>query len=53
MSHYAHMVIHGMLHVQGLDHQNEEEANYMEAIESKIMQKLNFPSPYKEENCVE
>ena len=46
IAHYAHMVVHGMLHLQGLDHQNDAEAEYMEGLESKIMNGLGFPNPY-------
>lgn len=46
MAHYAHMIVHGMLHLQGLDHQNDAEAEYMENLESKIMNGLGFSNPY-------
>ena len=46
IAHYAHMVVHGMLHLQGLDHQNDTEAEYMEGLESKIMNGLGFINPY-------
>lgn len=46
IAHYAHMMVHGMLHLQGLDHQNDAEAEYMEGLESKIMNELGFPNPY-------
>ncbi len=45
-AHYAHMVVHGMLHLQGHDHEAEAEAVAMEAVESFIMQRLGFPDPY-------
>ncbi len=35
--HYALMIVHGVLHIQGLDHQTENEAEHMEFIESKIL----------------
>jgi probable rRNA maturation factor len=47
-AHWAHMVIHGMLHLQGLDHQNDQEAQEMEALEIKILSTLGYASPYNE-----
>ena len=46
-AHWAHMIIHGVLHLLGYDHQNDSEAAIMEALETEIMQKLGFPPPYK------
>ncbi|MCX8519377.1 MAG: rRNA maturation RNase YbeY [Methylophilaceae bacterium] len=46
LAHYAHLTIHGVLHLQGYDHQNDDEAGLMEALESTILQKLGYPSPY-------
>jgi probable rRNA maturation factor len=45
-AHWAHMIIHGVLHLLGYDHQNENDANLMESLETKIMQGLGFPPPY-------
>lgn len=45
-SHYAHMTAHGALHLQGYDHENEEEAEVMESLEKAIMAKLGYPDPY-------
>jgi probable rRNA maturation factor len=45
-AHWAHMVVHGMLHLQGYDHENDREAAEMEALESAILQGLGFPEPY-------
>ena len=45
-AHWAHMIIHGVLHLLGYDHQNDTEANAMEALETEIMQGLGFPPPY-------
>jgi probable rRNA maturation factor len=47
-AHWAHMVIHGMLHLQGLDHQNNREAYEMEALEIKILSTLGHTSPYND-----
>lgn len=44
--HTAHLVIHGVLHAQGYDHENEEEANEMEEIEIEALAKLGFDNPY-------
>ena len=46
-AHWAHMVIHGMLHLQGHDHQDDSEAEAMEALETRLMQTLGFPAPYQ------
>lgn len=48
ITHYAHMIIHGVLHLQGYDHQNNKDALKMEALEIEIMDKLGFPNPYSE-----
>ncbi|MFO7954764.1 rRNA maturation RNase YbeY [Thioalkalivibrio sp.] len=47
-AHYHHMVVHGMLHLQGMDHQTPDEAARMEAIESSILAGLGYPDPYAE-----
>jgi len=47
-AHYAHLVVHGMLHLQGHDHQREDEARRMEARESAIVMQLGYPDPYLE-----
>jgi probable rRNA maturation factor len=46
-SHYAHMIIHGVLHLQGFDHMQEDEAVYMENLEAQILNDLGFANPYK------
>jgi len=46
-AHWAHMVVHGALHLQGYDHQNDKEAECMESLEKKIMYGLGYPDPYK------
>ena len=48
--HWAHLVIHGMLHLQGYDHINDEDASEMEAIEIELLEKLGVPNPYNETN---
>ncbi len=44
--HTAHLVIHGYLHLQGLDHQNDDEARTMETFEINALQHLGIPNPY-------
>ena len=47
-AHYAHLTVHGLLHLQGYDHETgEADAIAMEALESFIMQALGFPNPYQ------
>lgn len=45
-AHWAHMLVHGMLHLQGFDHLDDEEALQMESLETQIMQQLGFADPY-------
>jgi probable rRNA maturation factor len=45
-AHYAHLVVHGTLHLQGYDHEKSEDAGVMEARESQIVTKLGYPDPY-------
>jgi len=47
--HWAHMVVHGTLHLQGYDHIDDVEAEEMEALEVEIMQNLGYGNPYKED----
>lgn len=46
-SHWAHMIVHGCLHLLGYDHILDEEAEEMENIEIDIMQQLGFDNPYQ------
>lgn len=46
-SHWAHMVVHGCLHLLGYDHIEDEEAEEMEGIERIVMSRLGFEDPYK------
>lgn len=44
--HAAHLVVHGVLHAQGWDHENDDDAEEMEQFERDIMEVLGFPDPY-------
>jgi probable rRNA maturation factor len=46
-AHYAHLVVHGVLHLQGLDHETRSGARRMERQESRIVTALGFPDPYE------
>ena len=45
-AHWAHMVVHGTLHLLGFDHMEEQDAEKMEATEISILGKLGFSNPY-------
>jgi probable rRNA maturation factor len=45
-AHYAHLIVHGVLHAQGYDHEEEDEACEMEALETELLAALGFPNPY-------
>jgi probable rRNA maturation factor len=47
-AHYAHLTIHGVLHLLGLDHDNDTEALVMEAIEREILADMGHPDPYQD-----
>ena len=47
LAHWAHMVVHGMLHLQGYDHIENDEAEAMERLEIKILKQLGFDDPYE------
>ena len=47
--HYAHLTVHGMLHLQGFDHEDDDEAEIMETLETAILAKLGYADPYAEE----
>ena len=47
-SHFAHLLVHGLLHLHGFDHQDDDEAEEMEAIEVEILYDLNISNPYEE-----
>ena len=45
-AHYAHMAVHGTLHLLGYDHEDDPSATLMEDLERKVMAGLGFPDPY-------
>lgn len=51
-AHLSHLVTHGFLHLLGYDHETDEEAKIMENVEIKILDKLGYENPYKDENNV-
>ena len=47
LTHWAHMVIHGCLHLQGYDHVNAKDAQVMEALEIKLLEQIGISNPYE------
>jgi probable rRNA maturation factor len=45
--HLAHLAVHGFLHLNGWDHQQDEDADAMEQLERRILQRLRIPDPYR------
>ena len=45
-AHYAHLTVHGMLHLQGWDHENYDDAQAMENEEKEILAAMGYPDPY-------
>lgn len=45
--HVAHLIVHGVLHAQGYDHESDEDAAEMENFETEILSKLGIPDPYQ------
>ena len=45
-AHWAHLVVHGVLHLCGYDHEHDEAAAEMEALEERILSGLGYPGPY-------
>lgn len=46
LAHWAHMVIHGVLHLQGFDHIEDRQAEVMETLEIKYLEELGYANPY-------
>lgn len=49
-AHFAHMTVHGSLHLAGYDHLNDEQAAEMELLETQILAGFGFPDPYQQEH---
>jgi probable rRNA maturation factor len=49
-AHWAHLIIHGILHLQGYDHESDEEASVMETKEIHILNKIGYTNPYDTES---
>ena len=45
-AHHAHLLVHGLLHLQGFDHERGADAKRMERHERRLLEKLGFPDPY-------
>jgi len=50
-AHYAHLVVHGMLHLQGWDHENDDDAQAMEEEETEILAAMGYPDPYLDDRA--
>lgn len=49
LAHWAHMTVHGCLHLLGFDHTSDQEAEQMEALERQILSDLGFADPYQDD----
>ena len=45
-AHYAHLTVHGVLHLQGYEHENDGDARRMERLEARILKRLGYGNPY-------
>lgn len=45
--HWAHIIVHGVLHLMGYDHIEDADAKRMQSLESQILHQLNYPNPYE------
>jgi len=48
LTHLAHLLVHGTLHLQGYDHLTDKQAQKMEKLESKLLKEMGYPDPYSE-----
>ncbi|MGI9492347.1 MAG: rRNA maturation RNase YbeY [Geminicoccaceae bacterium] len=53
LDHFAHLLVHGMLHLLGYDHQNDQQAEVMERIEESILSSLGMAAPYAVRDSVD
>lgn len=51
-AHYAHLTVHGVLHLQGYDHESDVEAAAMEQMEAEIVERLGYENPYRESSRI-
>ena len=51
-AHWAHMVIHGTLHLLGYDHEDDDDALLMEDLEISLLDSLGFPNPYADNDTI-
>ena len=49
-AHWAHLVVHGCLHLLGFDHESDSEAATMESLETVILDNLGYPDPYEQQS---
>ena len=45
-AHYAHLTVHGVLHLLGWDHEHDKDAEAMEQLEREVLAELGLPDPY-------
>ncbi len=50
-AHYAHLTVHGVLHLQGHDHLRKNDAEKMERLEARILKEFGYPDPYRGDAC--
>jgi probable rRNA maturation factor len=50
-AHWAHLIIHGILHLQGYDHESETDAEVMETKEIQILKNIGYKNPYEQESA--
>jgi probable rRNA maturation factor len=51
-AHWAHMVVHGILHLLGYDHESNQDAEVMERLERTLLARAGFPDPYQLKDAV-
>ena len=51
-AHFCHLLVHGLLHLLGFDHETEKEADEMERIEVKVLSNFNIESPYQDNSIL-